>query len=153
MNQKQNSESISVSVKITGLVAALLTLLILVINMITTVNANEIVVKQGVVSGALVVWSEPGPKAQNFGRITSYPRSNRYSFSAKKDEGTINDQSIKVRFNDGGHGNLSGTFQYDYPLDPAKMIELHKKFHDPNVIEQQLIRPVIERAIYMSGLL
>lgn len=94
----------------------MLLVLVLVINMITTVNANEIVVKQGFFDGALTVWSSPGPKAQNFGKITAYPRSSRYSFSSKKDEGATIDQSIKVRFNDGGHGNLSGTFQFDYNM-------------------------------------
>lgn len=137
-------------VKIVGAAAALVVAAIVSIGMFTTVSADEIVIKQGFLDGKLTVWYDPGPHAANFGKITKYQKSAQYSFE-KPAAKEAPDRSIRVRFNDGGHGNISGTFRYDLPLDPRKMIELHQKFHSPEAIEQQLIRPSVERAVYMSG--
>jgi hypothetical protein len=126
-------------------------LIILALSMITTVAADEIVVKQGFFDGSLTVWNTPGPKWRNFGSITTYKKSSQYSFSAMKDQGGAADQSIKVRFNDGGHGNISGTFRFDLPLDEKLMVEIHQRFHSQQNVEQQLVRPAVERAVYMSG--
>lgn len=130
---------------------SLVLMLILTFSMITTVGSGEIVVKQSAFNGELTVWTTPGPKWKNFGSTTVYKRSALYSFSTKKDQGKIKDESIRCRFNDGGHGNISGTFQFDLPTTPEQMKVLHMKFQSQEGIEQSLIRPTIERAVYMSG--
>ena len=135
---------------IIGAIIALVIAVVFFTKLVVTVDANDIVIKQGVLSGHLDVWSQPGPKMQNFGSITRYNRSSQYSFSAAKDQGTKNDQSIKARFNDGGHGNISGTLQYDLPTD-SMMVELHKKFGSSEAIAEKVIRPAVERSVYMSG--
>lgn len=121
------------------------------LNTLVTVPADEIWVKQDVVGGDLHVWSTPGMYNKWFGRTTAYKRSAQYSFSAAKDQGSTVDQSIKVRFNDGGHGNISGTLRWEMPVDEKKLLTLHSKFGTFPAIEQQLIRPVVERAVYMTG--
>jgi regulator of protease activity HflC (stomatin/prohibitin superfamily) len=136
------------------LIIGFLVVLVLAIlgnSLITTVGAGEIVVKQSAFTGSLTVWDTPGPKWKAFGDTTTYRRSDQYSFSAATDQGSKVDQSIKCRFNDGGHGNISGTFQFDLPTNPNQMKVLHMKFHNQDGIRQQLIRPAVERSVYLSG--
>ena len=62
-------------------------MIVLICNMVTTVNADEIVIKQDVMGGNLNVWDTPGVHWQNFGTVTRYKRSAQLWFSAKKNEG------------------------------------------------------------------
>lgn len=133
-----------------GLIGVVL-LLVLVSNVVVTVAGDEIVVKQDVLDGKLHVWDTPGPHMVNFGTITRYKRSAPLWFSAKKDEGTVEDDSIKVRFNDGGHGNISGSLRYFLPSDSNKMLELHRTYHSMEAVEKELVRQVVNKSVYMSG--
>lgn len=132
-------------------VAALVIGLIVVLNMVTTVNADEIVVKQDLIGGQLHVWDTPGVHWQNFGTITRYKRSAQFWFSAREDEGKKTDDSIKVRFNDGGHGNISGSLRYTLPTDPNRMLLVHQTFHSMQAIDHELIQQVVNKGVYMSG--
>jgi regulator of protease activity HflC (stomatin/prohibitin superfamily) len=118
---------------------------------VTTVDANEIVIKQDVVGGDLHVWDTPGVHWQNFGTITRYKRSEQLWFSIKEDEGKKTDESIKVRFNDGGHGNISGSLRYSLPTSPAQMLTLHQTYHSMAAIDHELVRQVVNKGVYMSG--
>jgi regulator of protease activity HflC (stomatin/prohibitin superfamily) len=119
--------------------------------MLTTVSADEIVVKQDMVGGTLHVWDTPGVHWQNFGTITRYKRSAQLWFSAKEEEGKKIDESIKVRFSDGGHGNISGSLRYTLPTSPDKMIVLHQTYHSMDAIDHELVRQVVNKGVYMSG--
>ena len=118
---------------------------------ITTVNAEEIVIKQNAIDGKLNFWTQPGVYNRAFGRTTHYKKSTQYSFSAMHDQGKKDDQSLKARFNDGGHGYISGTLRFELPLTESHLMLLHTKFGSQEAIEQQLVRPVVERAVFMSG--
>ena len=133
-----------------GLLLAIMGLFV-VTQCITTVDADEIVVKQNFFDGKLQVWTDSGPHFQNFGKLTRYKKSRQYWFSLKEDEGKKDDQSIKVRFNDGGHGNVSGSLRYDLPLDPAKMIRLHSTYHSMEAIDHDLVQQVVNKSVYMTG--
>ena len=126
-------------------------IIIMIANMVTTVDADEIVIKQDVVGGQLHVWDTPGVHWQNFGTVTRYKRSAQLWFSSKEDEGKKTDDSIKVRFNDGGHGNISGSLRYTLPSDPNKMLALHQTYHSMNAIDHELIRQVVNKSVFMSG--
>lgn len=131
-------------------------LIVLICNMVSTVNADEIVIKQSVWGGTLEVWDSPGVHWQNFGTLTRYKRSAQLWFSAKKDEGKdadakAVDESIKVRFNDGGHGNISGSLRYSLPTNQTQMIELHRTYHNQEEIDHALVRQVVNKGVYMSG--
>jgi regulator of protease activity HflC (stomatin/prohibitin superfamily) len=130
---------------------ALVAILVFTSNTFMTVHAYEIVVKQNAVDGQLQMWIDPGLHNKLFGTATAYRKSSEYSFSAAPDQGSKNDQSIKARFNDGGHANISGTLRWEIPLDVQKLTALHTKFGSYAAVEQQLIRPVVERAVYMTG--
>ena len=118
--------------------------------MLETVGASEIVVVQ-YPNGKLEVYNTPGIKFQGFGSITRYKKSFQYWFSKAGDQGGENDESIKVRFNDGGHAQLSGSCRIDLPSDVASIIQLHTKYGSQEAIERALVRTVIEKAVYMTG--
>jgi regulator of protease activity HflC (stomatin/prohibitin superfamily) len=131
-------------------------MIVLICNMVTTVNADEIVIKQDVMGGNLNVWDTPGVHWQNFGTVTRYKRSAQLWFSAKKNEGKDDaakeaDESIKVRFNDGGHGNISGSLRYTLPTNAAQMIDLHRQYHNQEEIDHALVRQVVNKSVFMSG--
>lgn len=151
----QDNPSLLSRFGILGIVITVLSLIsvpIIVSNLWENLDAHEIMVIQSPVSGQLNVFTEAGWKWQGFGKVTKYPRRSQYSFSASKDQGnSAADESIQTRFNDGGTGKISGVISWDMPLDTAKVIQLHKEFGSFEAIEQQLIRPMIEKVIYNVG--
>lgn len=125
--------------------------IVIISKMVTTVGADEIVVKQDVFGGNLQVWNTPGVHWQNFGTVTHYKKSAQYWFSAREDEGKKTDDSIKVRFNDGGHGNVSGSLRYNLPMDATKMIKLHSTYGSMEAINHELVRQVVNKSVFMTG--
>ncbi len=129
---------------------AILTLIVLP-QLVENLDAKDIMVIQSPIDGTLNVYTEPGWKWQGFGKVTTYARRDQFSFSSSKDQGKTADESISTRFNDGGHGNISGTVNWQMPLKPELVISLHKDFGSTAAIEQQLIRPSLQKVIYNVG--
>lgn len=120
-------------------------------NMVENLDAKEIMVIQSLTTGELTVYTDPGPKWQGFGKVTTYPRRDQYSFSSSKDQGATGDQSIKTGFNDGGSGKVSGVMSWEMPLKSEQVIRLHKEYGSFKAIDQQLIRPMLEKVIFTAG--
>ena len=139
------------ALRIAGIILVLIVVFWVVSGTMITVQADEIVIKQDLVGGNLHVWDTPGPHAVLWGTVTRYKRSAQLWFSAKEDEGRKTDDSIKVRFNDGGHGNISGSLRYTLPGDPNKMVTLHQTYHSMEAIDHELVRQVVNKGVYMSG--
>ena len=66
-------------------------------------------------------------------------------------QGSEVDQSIKIRFNDGGHAMISGSVSMELPLDTKSIIALHTSFGSQEAIEHELVTTVIQKAVFMSG--
>jgi regulator of protease activity HflC (stomatin/prohibitin superfamily) len=56
-----------------------------------------------------------------------------------------------VRFNDGGEGHVSGSVAWEIPTDDASLTAIHTMYGNPHNLEQQLIRTVVEKSVYMTG--
>ena len=121
------------------------------LEMYTWQDNGEIMCIQGAVDGNMTWTTTGGLKNKNFGHVTKYKKRSQFWFSSKTDQGTPGDESIKVRFNDGGHANLSGSFSWDMPLAEANLKDLHVKYGSQEAVEQQLVRTVAEMAVYMTG--
>jgi len=136
-----------------GIIAVVILILVLSFSsrIYENVSADEIVIIQDPIDGELHYYTTPGMKYQNFGNATHYKKRFQYSFSAKKDQGKKIDQSIKIRFQDGGHAFISGTVDCEMPLDDANLEKLHMKYNTQKAVENELIRPVFEKCIYMTG--
>lgn len=136
---------------------AVITLIALIVSswfwssLFTHLDAQHVLVVQAPVTGTLTIHQTPGLKWLGFGTATQYPRRSQYWFSAQPDQGSKADQSIKVRFNDGGHAQLSGSLSWEIPLDNVKLLALHKQYGAYTGVEQQLVRTDIEKAVYMTG--
>lgn len=138
------------------LIGSIITIVILVVigtQALTTVDADEIVVKQSL-SGEMTVWTSPGWKWQGFGKITRYKKSDQFDFSATKDDkgNAANCKNcIPTRFNDQGSANIGGSLSFDLPLDEKTMLELHNKFRSMDGIRGRLVKPAVIKAVYNSG--
>ena len=129
---------------------AFLATLICLPQLVENLDAKNLMVIQAL-GGDLNTFTEPGWKAQAFGKVTTYQRRDQFSFSSVKDQGKPVDESISTRFNDGGHGNISGTVNWQMPLKHEQIVALHKDFGSVGAIEQQLIRPALQKVIYNVG--
>lgn len=126
---------------------------IALICMLTSVEAGEIVVKQSV-SGELTAWNTAGIKFQNFGSLTTYLKSDEYTFRATKDKDgkvTSTKNCMSIRFNDQGKAWICGQLSFDLPTDEVTMLKLHEKYRSLEGIEQRLIQPAVIKSIYNSG--
>lgn len=132
-------------------VVMLLALVFLSKSLFENVDAGEIVVIQSPVKGTLNWYKTPGVKPQWFGGVTSYYKRDQFWFSAAPDQGMPEDQSLRVRFNDGGHATISGSISWEMPLKDEQLNMLRAQYGTHDAIQQQLIRTVVEKAVYMTG--
>lgn len=115
------------------------------------VDAGEIVVIQHPLSGELEVITTPGTYSQHLGTATHYKKRDNIWFSKRNDQGDTTDASIKIRFNDGGHAQISGSISMELPLDKESVINFHTKYGSQEAIEHDLVATVIQKAVYMTG--
>ena len=145
----------SFSVKKITMIALSVIVLILLISysgkMFEEVEAGEVCVIQHPISGEFDIITTPGTYGQYLGKATHYKRRTQIWFSNRTNQGEATDQSIKIRFNDGGHANISGSASMELPLDVNSLIALHTSFGSQEAIEHDLVTTVIEKAIFMSG--
>lgn len=130
---------------------AVLVILLSLGSLFENLDATQVMVIQSPISGNLEWYTQQGVKWQGFGKVTKYDRRSQFWFSSKTDQGTSHDDSIKIRFNDGGHAQVSGSISWEVPLDDATLTSIHTKFGNQKALEQQLIRTMVEKSIYMTG--
>ena len=104
-----------------------------------SINADEILVVQDPIDGELHWYVNAGLKWQGWGRITKYRKRSIYDFESK------------IRFNEGGHGTLVGSMQYEMPLDVEHLTQLHTRFGSQDAVQKQLVEVVTNKSIYMTG--
>jgi hypothetical protein len=80
------------------------------------------------VGGDVKVIDTPGYYWNWFGTAWTYPKSVQAYWSASPKEGSIEDESIRVTFNDGGTAKISAMVQFSMPLDQDKRQKLHAMF-------------------------
>lgn len=120
-------------------VAVLFVGLILSSLIVENLDADQIMVVQSPFSGELTWHTDAGIKPQYFGKVTTYPKRSIYRFETS------------VRFNDGGHGTMFGSVQYEMPLDKKNLTALHVRFGSQEAIQKQLIETITNKAVYMTG--
>lgn len=140
--------------KVTYIILSVITLVVLISysgKMFEEVEAGEICVIQHPLSGELDVITTPGTYSQYLGKATHYKRRSQIWFSLLANQGDTVDQSIKIRFNDGGHATISGSVSMELPLDEVSIKLLHTNFGSQEAIEHDLVTTVIQKAVFMSG--
>lgn len=125
--------------------------IITVKSLIIVVPPDKIIGVQNPLTGHITWYTTPGPKLRAFGTITEYPKSFTLWFSVKPTQGKKEDESLKTRFYDGGHGNISGSMQIDLPLDDEHLNLTRSKFPTTEALEGSLVRTALERSVYFAG--
>jgi regulator of protease activity HflC (stomatin/prohibitin superfamily) len=120
-------------------------------NLFEHMNADEHMVVQSPVSGTLTWHHSAGIKWQGFGRVVHYRKRRQFWFSNRTDQGKKLDESIQVRFNDGGHATISGSIAFEMPVDDTHLTLIHTQYGSEDAVEQQLVRTVVEKSVYMTG--
>ena len=146
-------DSFGINRKIFGIGVSILVLIVMVSlssRVAEYLDSSEVMVIQ-YPNGTLNPVTDPGWSMQWFGEVVKYPLRSQFSFSSAPDQGSATDESLVIRFNDGGHANISGVVSWEMPMDATHLINVHRKFHSAKAIEQQIIRPTLESAAYTSG--
>ena len=138
MSYENSGLSLRKKITIGVLGFATIVLLALSAQIVETLNADEIMVIQRPM-GKLDWYVTPGLKFQFFGHPTHYPKRSIYEFEQD------------IRFNDGGHGTINGSIQYEMPLDVTNLNEIHSRFGSPEGVASQLVQTIVNKSIYMSG--
>lgn len=123
--------------------------------LVENLDAKQLMVIQSPIDGRLDVHTEPGIKWQGFGTVTKYPRRDQYDFNVRDVTAAgvagPKDTSKRLRFNDGGHGNLYGAVSWEMPLSKEAIIKIHKTFGSAHAIENQAVAKMIDGAVYLAG--
>lgn len=129
--------------QITGVIIAIVALLTIMLSskLFEYNDAGNVLFIQSL-SGNLGVYTDQGYKNQFFGSTERWRKSNQFDFSQNP---------VRIRFNDGGHANLSGSVRYDLPTDEKKLSDLYATFKTQEAFEKELVRTVVEKSIYMTG--
>lgn len=118
---------------------------------VENVDSGEIMVVQSPISGKLTWHREAGLKWQGWGTVTKYKKLEQFWFSSKLDQGSSTDQSLKIRFNDGAHANISGSLSWEMPEAEEMLTLIHTKYGSQEAVDKQLIRTNLEKSLYMTG--
>jgi regulator of protease activity HflC (stomatin/prohibitin superfamily) len=108
-------------------------------NLWENLNAHRIMCIQSPISGKLTWYTDPGVKWQGFGKVTKYDKRSIYAFSQL------------VRFNDAGHATMSGSVQFDMPVDKEHLDKIQTKFGSEEAVKSQLLQTVVNKCLYMTG--
>jgi regulator of protease activity HflC (stomatin/prohibitin superfamily) len=118
---------------------------------VATNDANEIMVIQWPIVGTLNWYTSPGTQLSWWGRVTRYPKREQFWFSSKNDQGAGKDESLRIRFNDGAQASISGSISWEMPMDIDHLNKIHAKYGSPEAVTRQLVRTVLEKAVYTAG--
>jgi hypothetical protein len=119
-------------------------------NMIENLDASHVMVIQKL-DGTLDCYTEPGPKWQNLGKVTTYPRRGTYNFNVH-DEAKKIDEGKGLQFNDGGTGMLYGAINWQMPTDCKLIVAIQKDFGSSEGIETRGVLQMVKTAINLSGM-
>ena len=112
-------------------------------------------IKQASVTGDMTVKTTPGMYLQSFGIITNYQISDVYYFSKYDEDGGagVEAQAIKVRFNDGGTAQVSGSIKFRLSLQNKDQLRLHEDFKLYDTVKKDLVRQVVTEALMQTATL
>ena len=116
--------------------------------LVSTNKAGYYQIKQAAVTGTISIHDEPGMYGKFFGIITTYQISDMNYFSKSDLEGGSGEaaDTIKVRFNDGGTADISGSIKFRLSLKEENQLLLHEDFKSYDKIQSDLIRQIITEA-------
>jgi regulator of protease activity HflC (stomatin/prohibitin superfamily) len=112
-------------------------------------------IKQAAVTGKISVHDKPGMYGKFFGSITTYQISDMNYFSKSDLEGGSGESAdtIRVRFNDGGTADISGSIKFRLSQKEENQLLLHEDYKSYDKVQSDLIRQVITEALMQTAAL
>jgi len=123
--------------------------------LVSTNKSGHYQIMQAAVTGKITVHDKPGMYGKFFGSITTYQISDMNYFSKSDLEGGSGESAdtIKVRFNDGGTADISGSIKFRLSLKEENQLLLHEDFKSYDKVQSDLIRQVITEALMQTATL
>lgn len=115
------------------------------------VKNEQIVVNQYPFSGKMAYWTSPGWKWQNFGRTTTYYKTQQFWFGGKDLDGDPHGTPIKVIFNDASVGYIYGSLRVELPMDTDHLSKIQTAYTGMERLMNELVAPNVVKVIYASG--
>jgi len=127
----------------------------------TNVDDAEILVTQDAYDGDITVYNTGGFKWIWFAGKIGYLKRGQLEFAPPVDENNVSTVSLdsdeakayglRLRFNDKGGATLYSQFSYTMPTDKELIKRIRAKYPSEAAMERDLLRPVITKAVYMTG--
>lgn len=127
----------------------------------TNVDDAEILVTQDAYDGDITVYNTGGFKWIWFAGKIGYLKRGQLEFAPPVNKDNVSTVSLdseeakayglRLRFNDKGGATLYSQFSYTMPNDKDLIKKIRAKYPSEAAMERDLIRPVITKAVYMTG--
>jgi len=127
----------------------------------TNVDDAEILVTQDAYDGDITVYNTGGFKWIWFAGTVDYLKRGQLEFAPPVNNDNVTTVSLdsneakayglRLRFNDKGGATFYGQFSYIMPEDKELIKKIRSKYPSESAMERDLIRPVVTKAVYMTG--
>lgn len=148
-----------ISIKKAGIIVASVIFIILAIvnlgKILDNVDMGYYKIKQSWPKGDVTLIDDPGLFFQWWGTLYDYQISDIYYFSSSNLDGGVGEDAdpIKVRFNDGGTAEVSGSVKFKLSQKEKDAVALHNDFKSFRKVKDDLIRQVAIEALMQSATL
>jgi len=104
-------------------------------------------------NGTTFVKFTPGMYVQMFGTTWEYNDVLTFDFDKNENQegATLDQDGIRVRYQDGGLGDVYGIARFRLPSDEETMLKVHKEFRSNSGIASKLLRNVTEEAMNQTA--
>ncbi len=125
--------------------------------LIETKEADDILGIQSIWDGKITWYTGTETWAwQDWGNTVVFKKRAIYSFDTPdtSPEGVKKGRctnGIEVRFNDGGHGTICGSVQFEMPFDDAHLNMIFTKYKSQSAVQSALIETVTGKSVYLAG--
>ncbi len=96
---------------------------------------------------------EPGRYLLGFDKKHEWEISRTFWFSADETEGSPTDQSVGVRFSDGGQAGISGSVRYTIGPDEEKFIGMHIEYRSESNFLDRAINQLVTETLTLTATL
>ena len=101
--------------------------------------------------GAVEIRDRPGVYLKWFAKVTTYPRVIEVEGSPEPTETSPDDDSVLVRFNDGGRANISWLARVSLPTDEEGRRQFHRQFVGQVDNARDAVRSYLRNIITQTG--
>jgi len=115
------------------------------------IDAGYFGITQHRITGDLNARVNPGKFWGPLLKVHKYRISDTFWFSKFDFEGGRSDQSVLVRYVDGGTAKISGNVRWELPSNPESLVQLHLRYRSQTNFTKSTLREVVNEAVNISA--